>query len=106
MYSPDAISVTAPAISKPFWYLLRKFRFFSHPTAQAPRASEIARPNEKPSSSTAPKRGDSNPAAAPSKITSAGVQTGQTATEKTIPSANAPHTVVGGVTRIAKSDGI
>ena len=51
----------------------------------------MARPREKASNSTAPKRGDAIAAAAPSKMTSAGVQTGQTAVEKTAPRANAPQ---------------
>src|SRR6516162_1562722 len=95
MYSPDAIIVTAPAISNPFWYLVKTLRFSNHPTAQAPSAIGIARPSENASNSTAPNSGDAIAAAAPSKTTNAGVQTGQTATEKTNPRANAPHIVVG-----------
>ena len=57
-------------------------RFSSQPAAHAPRAIGMARPREKASNSAAPKRGDAIAAAAQSKMTSAGVQSGQTAVEK------------------------
>src|SRR6516225_10954674 len=105
MYNPDAISITAPAISNPLWYLVSTLRFSNHPAAQAPSAIGIARPTENASNNTAPNSGDAMAAAAPSKTTSAGVQTGQTATEKTNPSANAPHIVVGRFARGASIAG-
>src|SRR6516164_6220863 len=90
-----------------FWYLESTFKFSNQPTAEAPSTIGIARPIAKTRSKAAPNSGDPNPAAAPINATSSGLQTGHTATEKTVPSANAPNNVVGRVTLIeAAGNGI
>src|SRR6516225_1263533 len=80
-----------------FWYLDSTFKFSNQPTAEAPSTIGIARPIAKTRSKAAPNNGDRNAAAAPINATSAGLHTGHTATEKTVPSANAPSNVVGRV---------
>ena len=90
------MSSTPPMTSKVFWKSFNISRFFSHPTAQAPRRIGTARPSAKASNRVTPNSSEPIPATTPSMITRAGVQKGHTATENGIPKTKAPQRLKAG----------
>src|SRR5205807_7214089 len=66
----------------------------AQPITDVPNAIGMARPSAKASSSNAPVKAEALLAATPNNTARAGVQMGQTATEKGAPSANAPQRVL------------
>lgn len=101
MYSPAAISAMPPMTSNVFEYLENGFKFSSQPIAHAPKPTGIERPIANANSNAAPSSGEPAEAAPPNRTSKAGVQNGQTATEKTMPNVKAPQTPV---TRRARTD--